>query len=283
MKMQTDGLGFDFCVFTDYDSSEETALYEIGSYTCEPGYSYGPIIRPRGIIHYVISGKGMLQIGGKEFHIHGGQLFFIPPNVSAYYEADHDDPWVYRWLHLGGTVVHSVLKDIGVDTDHPVLDIINPRKPGKKKFTEVLQDIFDHYECEYYCVGKLYELIDFFKTEYTHTDESTSDNLKLQYVRTVIKYIQLKYSEQIRMDDISGACGLNRSYLSRLFHAATGSTVKGYLLFYRMNTAERLLRETDNSIQYISTAVGYTDIFTFSKAFKKFADQTPSEYRKRFQ
>ncbi len=103
MQMKENGVGFDFCAFTDYDNSAEVRLYEIGSYACEPGYSYGPIIRSRGIIHYVLSGKGILRIGDKTHNIHGNQIFFIPPGVSAYYEADSDDPWVYKWLHIGGT------------------------------------------------------------------------------------------------------------------------------------------------------------------------------------
>ena len=280
MKTKSNGIGFDFCVFTDYDSSAEARVYEIGNYNCEPGYSYGPIIRPRAIIHYVTSGKGRLVIKGKEFHIHGGQVFYIPNNISAYYEADHDEPWCYRWLHIGGSTFHSVLKEIKLDEDHPVLDIKPPVSEDSPTFEELVDDIFNNYKREYYCVGKVYEIIDYFKSVYGIEETENAEDLQLMYVRTVIKYIQLKYSEQLHMEDIAGACGLNRSYLSRLFHDATGYTIKGYLLSYRMMTAQTLLRKTDKPVQYIASAVGYLDIFTFSKAFKKYTGLTPSEYRR---
>ena len=51
----------------------------------------------------------------------------------------------------------------------------------------------------------------------------------------------------ITMENIAGICGLNRSYLSRLFHDATGYTIKGYLQTYRMQTAQKMLRESDFS------------------------------------
>ena len=278
MRTKSDGVGFDFCVFTDYDSSAEARLYEIGNYACESDYSYGPIIRPRGIIHYVLSGKGILVIDNEEFKVHKDQIFYIPPDVSAYYKADHKEPWSYKWFHIGGTAFHSVLKEIGLDKKSPVLNITSNNTP-KGCFEDIVRRIFENYEKEYYCIGKIYEMLDYFKSEYANAAETTYEKLQLQYVRTVIKYIQLKYSEQIHMDDIAGTCGLNRSYLSRLFHDATGYTIKGYLLSYRMKTAQSMLKESDYPVQYVGTAVGYTDIYTFSKAFKKFTGKTPTDYR----
>ena len=278
MKTKSDGIGFDFCVFTDYDSSAEARLYEIGNYACVPDYSYGPIIRPRGIIHYVVSGKGVLIINDQRFEVHENQIFYIPPEMSAYYKADHYEPWSYKWFHIGGTAFHSVLKEIGLDINNPILDITSVNT-NAGTFENLVQSIFTNYEKEYYCIGKIYELLDYLKSEYGKTTEATSEKLQLHYVRTVIKYIQLKYSEQIHMDDIAGICGLNRSYLSKLFHDATGNTIKGYLLSYRMNTAQRMLKKTDYTVQYVGTAVGYTDIYTFSKAFKKYTGLTPTDYR----
>ncbi|WP_035769818.1 AraC family transcriptional regulator [Butyrivibrio sp. NC2002] len=280
MNIKEGGVGFDFCVFEDYDSSADARLYEIGNYSCEPGYSYGPIIRPRAIIHYVISGKGKLYIGNKIFKVHENQIFYIPQDVSAYYEADMEDPWSYKWMHIGGDTLHDVLKEIGLSKSNPVLDIKEPYDSSFLSFDQIVQNIFDHYEHEQYCIGKMYELIDYFKSVYGAPDDTSAENQQLNYVRTVIKYIQLKYSEQIHMDDIANTCGLNRSYLSRLFHDATGKTIKGYLLSYRMKTAQNMLKATHHPISYISSAVGYNDIFTFSKAFKKFAGVTPSEYRR---
>ena len=278
MQMKENGVGFDSCAFTDYDNSAEVRLYEIGNYACEGGYSYGPIIRSRGIIHYVLSGKGILRIGNKIHKVHENQIFFIPPGISAYYEADKDDPWVYKWIHIGGTEFLALLTEIGLGEHSPVLDVSSPgSKPGG--FGALIDDIFENYEREYYCIGKIYEIMDFLRKEYGHASEASAESQQLKYVRTVIKYIQLKFSEQITMENIAGICGLNRSYLSRLFHDATGYTIKGYLQTYRMQTAQKMLRESDLSISYIGNAVGYVDIFTFSKAFKKHTGCTPSSYR----
>ena len=278
MNTATNGTGYDFCAFLDYDKSDEVRLYEIGSYSCIPGYSYGPVIRPRGILHYVTSGKGRLMIAGKEFHIHGEQIFFIPAGVSAYYIADMEEPWSYFWLHLGGSSLLELLRECGITENDPVRDV--PVSGSKSVLMPIIDDLFTEYEREYYSIAKIYEFMDFLRSEYSAKYSMTNESLQLKYVRTVIKFIQLKFSEPIHVDDIATTCGLNRSYLSRLFHDATGSTIKDYLTSYRISTAQSMLKKTDSPIQYIAFAVGYSDIFTFSKAFKKITGQSPREYRK---
>jgi AraC family transcriptional regulator of arabinose operon len=46
-----------------------------------------------------------------------------------------------------------------------------------------------------------------------------------------------------------------------------------------MKKAMRLMQNSSQSIQSIAFAVGYNDIFTFSKAFKAHTGKSPSEYR----
>jgi len=277
-KNITEGVGFDFCAFVDYDSSADACLYEIGEYVCEPEYSYGPIVRPRGIMHFVTSGKGKLIIDNRSYKIHKDQIFFIPAGASAFYIADKDDPWTYRWLHIGGSRVLEVLKDAGIDEYNPVFTICDRGTSTKDHFYEIFDEIFNNFTREYICISKIYDLLDYFSAFSLHNEES-SESLQLQYVHTVIKYIHLKYSEQIHVDDISKACGLNRSYLSRLFHDATGSTIQDFLLSYRIKEAMNMLKNTDSTISYIAFAVGYTDIYTFSKAFKRKTGMTPTMYR----
>lgn len=101
----------------------------------------------------------------------------------------------------------------------------------------------------------------------------------LTYIQTTIQFIRQKYSDPIRIQDIADYCGLNRSYLTRLFKHATGYTPQEYLAQYRINQAKQLLEENGLSIQHIAYCVGYNDSFTFSKLFKRQTGFSPSDYR----
>ena len=268
-------VGADFCKFYYFDGYSDLSICEIGHYKCQPGYSYGPIVRNQNIFHYVVSGKGSLTINDQVYSINAKQGFLIPDEVLAYYEADEEDPWVYIWIHVDGPKANEAFQLAGITKEYPVFI----PSGETDKFEQIFRDLFANNENEYYCMGKTYEILDFIITHSTNKmHEST--NMQLEYVRKVIKYIQLKYNEQIKVETVAAILGLNRSYLARLFKEATGCTIQDYILRCRMKEAERYLTSKEYSIQYISYAVGYSDTFTFSKAFKRYSGMSPSEYRK---
>ena len=107
-------------------------------------------------------------------------------------------------------------------------------------------------------------------------------NGQLNYIRNVINYIQKKYADPIHIQDIADYCGLDRSYLSKLFKNATNYSPQEYLIYVRMNKAKNLLRNEDLSIQNIAYSVGYSDPFAFSKIFKREVGISPSGYREKY-
>jgi two-component system response regulator YesN len=54
-----------------------------------------------------------------------------------------------------------------------------------------------------------------------------------------------------------------------------------YLTELRLERGEKLIRESGKSIKEIAFLVGYQDPNYFSKIFRKFRDQSPTEYGKK--
>ncbi len=268
-------IGVDQCKFIDYTKSNDFYLFEVGRYQCEPGYSYGPIVRTHTIFHYVISGKGYLILDDKRYDIHAGQGFLIPAKVKAYYEADQEAPWSYTWIHVDGPRTMELFKEAGITEAQP---LFTPTEDAGE-ILDILGDIYDHYDQECTCYAKVYEFFQCILSKSAHRIQRDMDP-RLAYVKSAINYIRLKYSEPISVVEIADACGLNRSYLTRIFKHATGYTPQEYLCSYRMKKASELLVESTESVGNIAFLVGYSDTFTFSKAFKRFKDTSPSDYRK---
>ena len=74
---------------------------------------------------------------------------------------------------------------------------------------------------------------------------------------------------------------MSRSHLCHRFRECFGSSISEYVIRKRMAVAQRMLYEVGLRPGEIAEAVGYTDIFQFSKQFKKSFGLSPSEYRKR--
>ena len=66
----------------------------------------------------------------------------------------------------------------------------------------------------------------------------------------------------------------------RKVYALYGVSFQKKQMLSRIDTAQHLLRVTNNSIEEISTHVGYSDTAAFYKAFKLYTNTTPVKYRK---
>ena len=75
--------------------------------------------------------------------------------------------------------------------------------------------------------------------------------------------------------------GLSATALKTSFKGVYGSSLYAYLRAYRLQTAQKLLAETQASVADIARRVGYENPNKFSSAFHAAYGMTPTEYRKR--
>jgi AraC-like DNA-binding protein len=80
---------------------------------------------------------------------------------------------------------------------------------------------------------------------------------------------------------LAARAGLSRSTFAQHFTALVGAPPLGYLTWWRMTLAERMLRESDAPLSAVARQVGYTSEFAFAKAFKREHGIAPGRYRSR--
>lgn len=93
----------------------------------------------------------------------------------------------------------------------------------------------------------------------------------------------MHYCDRITIEQIAEHVGVDRAHFSRKFHAAFLISPVKYVQHLKIGEAKRLLEQTTYNLSIIAQSIGYTDMSTFSKAFKKTAGITPREYRFRHQ
>lgn len=108
----------------------------------------------------------------------------------------------------------------------------------------------------------------------TITDSSEE---KLQ---RVIDFIRKNYSEDLSREGLASAVDMNPNYLSSLFNIYTGKKIQEYINTLRVRDAAELVIQSDKKIIDIAYSVGFTNLSTFNKAFKKETGKTPIEFRK---
>jgi AraC-like DNA-binding protein len=100
-------------------------------------------------------------------------------------------------------------------------------------------------------------------------------------VQKAMGYIEEHYADNMSISDIAAVIGISASHLSRIFKAEVGKSPLEYLTEYRLNHSKRLLADGSCSLNIIVEAIGYNDVHTFIRSFKKVEGITPGEYRKR--
>jgi AraC-like DNA-binding protein len=79
---------------------------------------------------------------------------------------------------------------------------------------------------------------------------------------------------------LAAEAGLSRAPFARRFAALLGQPPLTYLTWWRMTTAARLLRESDQPLTAVAARVGYASEFAFSAAFKRRYGVAPGRFRR---
>ncbi len=84
---------------------------------------------------------------------------------------------------------------------------------------------------------------------------------------------------RIQIVDIARQVGVHPAYLARRFRAEFGVTPGVYARNARLQWAAEQLINTKRTIAEIADEAGFADQSHFTRAFRKYVDQTPAQYR----
>ncbi len=133
-------------------------------------------------------------------------------------------------------------------------------------------------------IGNLYRacafLVDIFSTDET-LDTSAVEYSKAYYaIEKAIETVHTHYNDPITIEHIAEATGYSKSSFCNLFKSSIGIGFHNYLNDFRIKNACYLLNSGDMSISEIAETVGFSDVKTFYRAFRRVTGKTPGAFRK---
>lgn len=104
-----------------------------------------------------------------------------------------------------------------------------------------------------------------------------------EVIDKVLLYLQEHYMRNdLSLNLLASEFGISVSHLSKLFKEQTECNFIDYLMELRMNKAKELLSGSGEKIRRIAEMVGYSNVNSFVRIFKKITGRTPTEYREHF-
>lgn len=102
-----------------------------------------------------------------------------------------------------------------------------------------------------------------------------------QLIRKMASQIAESPKDVPTIAEMADQAGYSPGHFTRIFKETLGQTPQEFTLRAKINRACYLLLESTQSIGQIAQALGYQDIYYFSKQFKQKIGQSPSQYRRR--
>ena len=92
-------------------------------------------------------------------------------------------------------------------------------------------------------------------------------------------YIDKHYNEDLSLKYLGRLFFMSPEHLCRKFKDAYGISPLKYALELKISTAKNMLLHSEHSIKEISDQLGFSDVYAFSKSFKKSVGVPPGKYR----
>lgn len=261
----------------------DLGIYQFGWEKCAPAHAFGPASRTHYLFHFVLSGTGTLMADDsrgvtRTYSIKSGDGFMIFPGQITTYIADRNSPWEYAWIEFDGLRVKEALEIAGLTPNAP---IYHPRnRLLSEDMKKELLYILEHRNAPaLHLIGHLYLFLDALTRSAAPIQRPKPSKVQDFYMKEALSFIERNFQNDISVEDIAAACGLNRSYFGKIFKDSLGKSPQEFLLNYRMIKASELLTLSALSVGDIGKAVGYENPLHFSRAFKHVYGLSPRNWR----
>lgn len=148
----------------------------------------------------------------------------------------------------------------------------------QKLLAEMIHEHTQKLECwQTLLYGKFIQLCTILSRLYQDSEQNHADDvIKLA---TAVAYIEKNFCTDISLSDLAQMTGYSERQFHRLFKSAFSVPPSQYITNLRLQKAQLLLKNSNQTIGELSWECGYTDQNYFSRVFKKNIGLTPTEYK----
>ncbi|MCM3781810.1 AraC family transcriptional regulator [Neobacillus mesonae] len=253
-----------------------------GSNIAKPNYRVGPRRIECYSIHFVREGTLVFEYEGESTLLNAGDLFCMyPGRTYLYYKKPDEQTLRLSWLAMDGPEMEEILITAGLRQNKPYL--INR---WNSKLQEQVTGIMDmlrqngsgSQSVSFGLRGLLFGLLG----QLIKSGEELPVYPEKSWVSKSTDHIRLHATEGITVQQVAQFAGVNRTYFSTEFSKAVGISPAQYIAQVKMDKAQAMLRESSATVTEIAYSIGYTSLYSFTRAFKTYCLMSPSEYRNKY-
>lgn len=223
-------------------------------------------------IYYLNEGNVTVKADGKPYTLKPGMLYLFPQNLKfevVLAEGTYADHTFFDFFTIPAICMQTPImidpaKTPFVESAVKLLfelALAHPTYPSteRNEYTNLVES----------CLSNLLQLID---------RKQRLSIISDPRINSALEYIHRNFNKDISLEELTRITNLEKNYLIRLFKQYINASPYQYILKYRMNVALSMIKRR-YPLSDVALQVGYSDVASFSHAFKRIYGISPSAIR----
>ncbi len=251
---------------TKDDSNPNVYIFQSENNLCSPHFHQ--------CIEFVLclSGQISVTINGNDYLLNAGDLgISMSFDIHSYYTPEKSDAII---LLIPLILVPSLTKFMQKKSLE--YNVLRSRKKTRL-IKQAMYAMLNNTEAnEFFLKGQSYIILAEVMKYIKLVDGGQGATLLM---RNILLYIEDNFTKELTLDIISKKFGYSKFYMSHLFNSYINKNINEYINFLRVRLAAKLMAESNSNISEICYSVGFNSQRNFNRAFKKYYNKTPTEFR----
>jgi AraC-like DNA-binding protein len=203
-----------------------------------------------------------------------GSLIIWTPRDGHFY-GNENRRWDHSWIHCSGPAIPGILRRAGLPIGEPF--VVSDPLVLENYLLETAAELSGWEQPHEIILRNLFE--NFIQRLLRQTMRQARPLVPAPLL-AVRAHIEEHFAEKLRLPALARRAGWSPSHLCTEFKRHFGVPLIQYAMQLRMNHAVYLLRDQNRRVGEIGERVGYPDLYTFSKMFKRHSGVGPRAFRR---
>lgn len=233
---------------------------------------------PGYLFQYTLNGEGMFEKNEKQYPMKEETAFFVSfPEKSRYFLPTTDNAkWEFIYLHFCGDAVLPFAKQIEKISDGCFS--LSKNSPPIQMLLHLHQELMQGKSLKKYEGGEfVYRFLCSLLRELEYPTALKKDDL----IEEALLIMEKEYAQIESIESLAFRLGISKEHFSRLFTQKRKRSPLQYLTDIRIQSAMQNLLNTSKTLEQIAQENGFSNANYFCKVFRKYTNQTPTDYRRK--
>lgn len=227
-------------------------------------------------IVYIAGGSGTYRVNkGETQQVRKGNLFFFYPGAKFDYGPPQNGFWDEYYFTLEGPRINEWLGSWLTEIDR--VKEVHADDAQQSKIDRIFTLMESGYPNN---LDRAALLLESMLYEFIISSQTLPNTNKADYVTTVMEDLSASVYGAFDAQQICKKHHISFSTLRRIAHKQSGYPLNEYIHRLKVAEAKNILLNTDKTVKEIADALGFKDVFYFSRLFKKYVGLSPLNYRK---